>query len=316
MTVLDIAVGVVKNTDGQILIAKRPKGKDFADFWEFPGGKIETEENVWQALQREFKEEVNLQLISGRELIQIPWDYPGKQVLLHVYLVDQFDGLAEGQEGQELKWIDIRDLQNYIFPPANKAIVNSLKLPNCILITGEEIETDIFEKKINTAVKNGINCIVVRADSLSKDQYCNRITCTRALEKGIPEVKFIYSTQMLPLDTLVKLGVKNVHLKSALLDQVLSESQLEAFEFVSAAVHNSAELARANALNLDLVFCSPISNTLSHPNAKPLGWAGLKKITYQAKMPVFALGGVSLSDLEMAHSAGAQGVAGISAFWP
>lgn len=82
---LHVAVGVIVGSDGKILIAKRPQTTHQGGLWEFPGGKVDTGESVQQALARELKEELAIDVITSEPLIQIRHHYPDKSVLLDVY---------------------------------------------------------------------------------------------------------------------------------------------------------------------------------------------------------------------------------------
>ena len=122
-----VAVGVVANELGQVLIALRSPLQHQGGLWEFPGGKVEVGEALLDALQREFLEEVNLQVLNAEPLLKIHHDYKDKQVLLDVHLVTEFSGSEAGREGQELRWVAIKDLKEFEFPEANKAIVLTLQ---------------------------------------------------------------------------------------------------------------------------------------------------------------------------------------------
>ena len=89
-SVVHVAVGVVRNPQGNILIAKRPAHAHQGDLWEFPGGKVERGESLQQALQRELHEELGIDVTHARPLIRIPHSYPDKQVLLDVWLIEGF----------------------------------------------------------------------------------------------------------------------------------------------------------------------------------------------------------------------------------
>jgi 8-oxo-dGTP diphosphatase len=102
--VTEVAVGVIFNADGAFLLAKRPPGKPYADYWEFPGGKLEQGESVHQALERELVEELGI-LIQGSHAWEIiEHDYPHAYVRLHLLIVKQWQGEVQGLEGQELYW--------------------------------------------------------------------------------------------------------------------------------------------------------------------------------------------------------------------
>lgn len=123
---IHVAVGVIINDHNQILLAKRHGHLHQGGKWEFPGGKVESMETTSQALIRELKEEVDLDVISSEPLMQLSHDYPDKQVLLDIHIVKNFTGEAKGVEGQPIEWVAIEALTNYDFPEANKPIVQAL----------------------------------------------------------------------------------------------------------------------------------------------------------------------------------------------
>ena len=94
-SVLEVAVGVLKNADGQILISLRKSGVHQGGLWEFPGGKLDANETAGQALVREFKEELDITVNSATPLITIQHKYADLAVKLHVFLVTDFSGEAK-----------------------------------------------------------------------------------------------------------------------------------------------------------------------------------------------------------------------------
>tara|TARA_B100000989_G_scaffold267455_1_gene221548 strand:+ start:43531 stop:43929 length:399 start_codon:yes stop_codon:yes gene_type:complete len=120
---IKVAVGVVINPAGNVLIAKRLSHQHCGGMWEFPGGKIEANESTEAALARELLEEVDITVQQAKPLCQVEHEYPEKRVLLDVWQVTQYTGIAQGSEGQEIRWIDLSELPNYQFPPANTGIV-------------------------------------------------------------------------------------------------------------------------------------------------------------------------------------------------
>ncbi|AAN53493.1 8-oxo-dGTP diphosphatase MutT [Shewanella oneidensis MR-1] len=123
---IHVAVGIILNANGQILLAKRPEHLHQGGKWEFPGGKVELNETVTQALIRELKEEVALNVHSSEPFMALSYDYPDKQVLLDIHTVSDFTGEAQGLEGQQIAWVDKHDLTHYDFPEANKPILAKL----------------------------------------------------------------------------------------------------------------------------------------------------------------------------------------------
>jgi len=122
-----VAVGVIKNSRGEILIAKRAADAHQGGLWEFPGGKVEQGETVLDALKREFKEEVNITIESAEPLMKIEHNYGDKIVLLDIWRCEHFLGEAKGLEGQVVRWVSIAELSDYQFPEANQAIIKTLQ---------------------------------------------------------------------------------------------------------------------------------------------------------------------------------------------
>lgn len=127
-----VAVGVIFNKNppdksSQFLIAKRPPGKPLAGFWEFPGGKVEKNENVEQALLRELKEEIGITVLEAKPIIRYPVNENQKSVILDVWVIHKFSGEPTACEGQELQWVFLEELSNYTFPPANQEIIELLQ---------------------------------------------------------------------------------------------------------------------------------------------------------------------------------------------
>ncbi|WP_299493170.1 8-oxo-dGTP diphosphatase MutT [uncultured Shewanella sp.] len=123
---IHVAVGVIVNEAQQILIAKRHAHLHQGGKWEFPGGKVEQGETVTQALSRELKEEIGIDINETQPLMEINHNYPDKQVQLDIHWVKDFEGIATGLEAQEIIWIDKNELLNYNFPAANKPIIEKI----------------------------------------------------------------------------------------------------------------------------------------------------------------------------------------------
>tara|TARA_Y100001934_G_scaffold251172_1_gene314103 strand:+ start:586 stop:993 length:408 start_codon:yes stop_codon:yes gene_type:complete len=123
-----VAVAVV-NED--ILIARRPDDKHQGGLWEFPGGKVEAGETTADALVRELDEEVALPVTTEHmsPLMEIPFNYSDKSVLLEVLWVDVPMNnalLAHGAEGQEVRWVHYSKLADFQFPEANGPILDAV----------------------------------------------------------------------------------------------------------------------------------------------------------------------------------------------
>jgi 8-oxo-dGTP diphosphatase len=101
---IDVAVGILLKSNGDVLLGCRPAGKPFAGYWEFPGGKVEQGESVFDALKREFEEEVGVQILSADAWCGVEHVYPHAHVRLHFFISRAWKGEPEAREGQELAW--------------------------------------------------------------------------------------------------------------------------------------------------------------------------------------------------------------------
>lgn len=99
-------MGLIINKKGLLLIAQRGEHQPQAGTWELPGGKVEPGENALAALQREFKEEIGIEIIQAKPLVKIPYHYADKEMLYDVWLIEQFSGNILGLEGQSLHWVN------------------------------------------------------------------------------------------------------------------------------------------------------------------------------------------------------------------
>lgn len=308
---IHVAVAVIFDPQGKVLIARRRPGTHMAGLWEFPGGKVEGDENVQAALRREIQEELGIVIHAARPLIQIHYRYPEKAVWLDVWRVESFEGTPIGCEGQEVQWVLPNQLADFQFPPANAPIISAINLPDIYLITEDPaVKCPHFLDELNNTLQSGIRLVQFRCKSLDKQQY-------KELARQAVTLCHQYGAQILlneRVDCVAELNADGAHLTSV---QVMDCKQrpLSDDYWLSASVHNQQELARAHYLGVDFIVVSPVLSTPSHPAAIPLGWQGLKRLINEAAMPVYALGGMSRQDLATAFQAGAQGVAGISNFW-
>ena len=124
--IVHVAVGVIKQ-ENKFFLTKRLADVHQGGKWEFPGGKVEVDETVHQALYRELKEEVAIDILTCTPLMQINHDYGDKKVLLDVFVVDNFTGQAKALEGQQEGWFTLVEFSTLNFPAANQAIIDKLQ---------------------------------------------------------------------------------------------------------------------------------------------------------------------------------------------
>ncbi len=125
--IVRVAVGVVADAAGAILITRRPDHTHQGGLWEFPGGKVEADETVEAALQRELHEELGIVVQAAEPLLQVQHAYPDKTVLLDVWRVLGYHGQPHGREGQPLAWVLPAALADFPFPAADAPIIARLR---------------------------------------------------------------------------------------------------------------------------------------------------------------------------------------------
>jgi 8-oxo-dGTP diphosphatase len=305
-----VVAAVIVNGSRQILLAKRSFGRHQGGLWEFPGGKVEHGEAPRGALGRELYEELGIVVQNARPLIKIRHIYPEKSVLLDVWRVSAFTGEPHGREGQPIDWVSPRDLPYRDFPAANRAIVTAARLPSTYLVTPEPGDTAAFLERLETLLGWGLSLVQLRAKTLEPRAYLQ-------LAKRVVPLCAEAGARLLlnaPPALAVELGAAGVHLTSARL-MALKERPLDTEQWVAASCHSAEELDHACRIGVDFVVLAPISVTATHPAAWPLGWRNLLRLTERARVPVYALGGMTPGDLATAWDHGCQGIASMSALW-
>lgn len=124
--VLHVMAGVLRRPDGAVLITERPPGKHLAGLWEFPGGKLETDESPLAGLARELQEELGIVLQAAQPLLVLPWQYDAFRLRLDTWLVTSWQGEPQSLEGQGLRWCRPAMLSPEELAPADRAILQHL----------------------------------------------------------------------------------------------------------------------------------------------------------------------------------------------
>lgn len=311
--VLVVAVALV-DADGRVLLTQRPPGKKLAGMWEFPGGKVEAGEEVYAALTRELHEELGIDVTAARPLIRIPYRYPDKAVLLDVWRVTDFVGEPHGREGQPVRWVPPERLAGFDFPAANRPIVTAARLPDRYLITpepGRDAAGKDFFVRLERAFSAGIRLVQLRAKTFDDSAYTElaRTVCAHARSRGAQVLLNADPARVL------EVGAAGVHLDTRRLMACVQRPLPDDF-WVAASCHDAEELAQAVRIGCDFVVLGPVQPTASHPGAAHLDWSGLQALCERAPLPVYALGGMAVTDLDAAWRAGAQGIAAIRGLWP
>jgi len=300
---------VIERPDGSFLLAQRPAGKVYAGYWEFPGGKVEPDESLAAALERELHEELGINVEIAHPWLVQTYTYSHAKVRLNFFRVRAWQGEPHGKEQQQLAWQHLPTLGVAPLLPANAPVLRALRLPFEYAIThAGEIGADEQLTRLDRRLAQGLRLIQVRERAM---QACARERFAQAVIRAarLHGAKVLINSD---IDLAIRLGADGVHLTAmqlALLDF------RPALEYCAASCHSAAELARAAQLGVDFAVLGPVQATLSHPDAKPLGWERFSALVREATLPVFALGGLSRSDLESAWGCGAHGIAMLRGSW-
>ncbi len=129
LKVILVSAVIMVDIDGRILLAERPKGKSMAGLWEFPGGKVEENETPERALIRELNEELNINVTEAclAPFVFASHSYDDFHLLMPTFLCRRWDGILTPQEGQNLKWVKIQDLEHYPMPPADIPLIAMIR---------------------------------------------------------------------------------------------------------------------------------------------------------------------------------------------
>jgi 8-oxo-dGTP diphosphatase len=113
--------------DGKILICQRTEDQAMPLKWEFPGGKVERDEDLRDALHRELEEELGIDAVIGHKIAGIQHTYAsGATLELYFFRVDQFKNEIENRIFHDVRWVDREDLPTYDFLEADVRLVNDI----------------------------------------------------------------------------------------------------------------------------------------------------------------------------------------------
>jgi len=303
---VDVAVAVLIRPDGMVLLARRPAGKVYAGYWEFPGGKVEPEEPVIDALKREIREELGVTIGRAHPWITRVFVYPHATVRLHFHRVTSWSGELRALEHEAIAWQRPDATQVAPMLPANGPVLRSLSLPDEYAITRFAEMGEPFFPRLESRLRGGLRLVQVREKNLPRD-------AVRAIARRVIGLARLHGARVLvnaDVDLAREIGADGVHLTAAQLGAPRPD-----LRWCGASCHSVEELQRAEALGADFAVLGPVRATPSHPDAAPLGWDRFRSIAAGASIPVYALGGVVPRDMEQAKTCGAHGLAMVRGAW-
>ncbi len=305
-----VVAGVISDARGRILLARRTEGRDLAGLWEFPGGKVDPGETPEQALIRELREELDIDARVGEPVIAVPQQYPHKRLRLDVRRIAAWSGTLKGLDGQALAWVPEHKLASYAMPDADRPVVAALRDPPHYLITPEPDDDARWLSTLRKALDAGMRRVQLRAYGTEALRWRRLVECATAHARDAGADVLVNGD----IELATALGI-GVHLRASQLN-ALSARPLSRPLPVIASCHSHEELARAQALGCDAAVLGPVLATPSHPGEPGIGWKRFVEMRERVAIPIYAIGGMTRGDVELARSYGAQGIASIRGLWP
>lgn len=305
---LHVVAAVLRDARGRVLLAQRPAGKAHAGLWEFPGGKLEAGEDALAALARELDEELGIEVIAARPLVAIPHG----RIILDVWEVPAYAGRLQAREGQALAWIAPADIDASTMPPADRPVVTALQLPDRLLVTPDGADGDeaAFLGGLDHALARGVRLVNLRLPGVERARVAPWARAARRLCARHAAKLLLHADWRLA----EVLGLDGAQLPAAIA-RGLEARPLPASRLLGVSCHDAAELEHAARIGADFATLSPVLPTDTHPGAPALGWDAARALIANARIPVYALGGLGLADIATARASGAQGIAAIRGLW-
>jgi len=122
-----VVAAALFDRDGRVLIAQRPRGKPLAGRWEFPGGKLDAGESERQALVRELREELGIEVLAARPFMRLTHAYAERDVELSLWIVERFSGEPRSLDAQALKWVAPERLGSEDILEADQPFIEALR---------------------------------------------------------------------------------------------------------------------------------------------------------------------------------------------
>lgn len=301
--IVEVAAAVITRPDGSFLLARRPEGKPYAGYWEFPGGKVKPDEPLLHALRRELLEELGIYVEHAYPWITRTFTYPHATVRLCFYRVVEWHGEPHPRENQELSWQSPDNVGVEPMLPANAPVLRALDLPPVYAITnaaewGEKISLTRMEH----ALQGGLRLVQVREKRMTKETLF-------VFAKEVVALAHRHGAKVLinsNVSLCHEIGADGVHFPSSAL---MNLTELPDVEWCGASCHNAEELSQAERLGMNFAVLAPVLPTLSHPESKALGWQKFAALVRGYSLPVYALGGLRQEDLTTAWEHGGHGIA-------
>ena len=268
---------------------------------------------------RELREELGIGVETAYPWVTRVFTYPHATVRLNFFRVTAWSGELHPHEGQQFAWqpAAFRYLRTNgentatVSPilPANAPILRALELPALYAISNAaELGAEEFLRRLEVALGNGLRLIQLREKNLARQELHELALCMLPLLQA-------HGARLLlnaDIELAREIGADGVQLTA---NQLTTLRERPAVPWCGASCHNAEELRRAEALGCDFALLSPVLPTQSHPGEPTLGWEKFSTITAGSSIPVYALGGLTHTDMQAAWQHGAHGISLLRQAW-
>jgi 8-oxo-dGTP diphosphatase len=304
-----VAAAVITRPDGRFLLGQRAPGTFYPGYWEFPGGKVEPGETPRQALIRELREELGMEVDTAWPWITREHAYEHAHVCLHFFEVPAWHGQINDHVHSALSWERAANCSVTPILPANGPIMKALELPRTMGITqAGAVGVARQLAALENALTKGLQLVQVREPGLAEGQ--RKVFAREVVARCRPHGTLVVING--DPDLARECGADGVHLPARALHQLDHRPD---FLWVGASCHHRAELEQAARLALDYALLGPVQPTPTHPGQPGLGWGAFAQLVEDSPIPVLALGGLAPTDMDQARAAGAHGIAAIRGAW-
>ena len=293
---IDVAAAVILRPDGSFLMARRPPGKLYAGYWEFPGGKIEPGEAPAAAIARELHEELGIDIGAPCPWITRVFEYPHGTVHLRFFRIFEWQGEPHPREGQDIGWQRLDALVSGPMLPANAPVLASLALPWEYAVTdASRLGVPAMLAHLERRLKAGLKLIQVREPELPEAEW---------FAGQVIEIAHRHGAKV--LTKTPQRGADGIHFTAA---QLMALEARPKQGLAAASCHTRQEFERAVGLGMDFAVLGSVKDKAA------IGWERFAALVQNPGIPVYAIGGLSPGDLAEARRHGAHGLAMIRGSW-
>ena len=307
---VDVSIGIIFNMSGQVLLSLRNK-TILADYWEFPGGKREENEDLEDALKRELLEEINIDVLNYFLIYTKSVEINNTSYKLNFYRIIDYIGEPYANENQELLWLEPEKLNSINLLETNCEITKIIKQPLIVGIScAELLGTDNFIKILKNKLKTkAFDILQIRDKTLNKKKKENLLIQINTLSK-----KYNFPI-VLNDDTELaeKYSIKFIHLSHEK-SKIYERNQL--FEIFSIAHHQGQSMESIERLKPKFIQLGPVFKTNTHSGKDNIGIENCKDIILKNKQYKYiAVGGISMKRIPQVLKSGFSCIASRTRIW-